>query len=420
MQGDFKVISLSFKNTPVEIREVIALDDNLIKSMLVEIKDLFPVSEALIISTCNRTEFYYSSETEIAPQLIQFLGLKKGIENMDQYAKHFEIINDSAEASKQLFRVSLGLEAQVVGDLQIINQIKRAYQMAADTEMAGPFLHRILHTVFYANKRVFQETNFRNGAASVSYATSELVKTLAENLESPKILLLGLGEIGEDLARHMAETNLDVNITNRTTEVAERLGLECQLNVIPFEELDKSYQDFDVVISSVAVKNFISPDQLANTEIKGIKYFVDLSIPRSIDPAIEKVKGIALYNIDEIQNNASAALNKRLAAIPEVEAIIDDSLSDLKEWSMEMEVSPTIHKLKGALEQIRQDELKKHLKNASPEMEVFAEKLSKSLTQKIIKLPVLQLKAACKRGEAETLIDILNDLFDLEKEAVKK
>lgn len=420
MQGDFKVISLSFKNTPVEIREVIALDDNLIKSMLVEIKDLFPVSEALIISTCNRTEFYYSSETEIAPQLIQFLGLKKGIENMDQYAKHFEIINDSAEASKQLFRVSLGLEAQVVGDLQIINQIKRAYQMAADTEMAGPFLHRILHTVFYANKRVFQETNFRNGAASVSYATSELVKTLAENLESPKILLLGLGEIGEDLARHMAETNLDVNITNRTAEVAERLGLECQLNVIPFEELDKSYQDFDVVISSVAVKNFISPDQLANTEIKGIKYFVDLSIPRSIDPAIEKVKGIALYNIDEIQNNASAALNKRLAAIPEVEAIIDDSLSDLKEWSMEMEVSPTIHKLKGALEQIRQDELKKHLKNASPEMEVFAEKLSKSLTQKIIKLPVLQLKAACKRGEAETLIDILNDLFDLEKEAVKK
>ncbi|WP_422009044.1 glutamyl-tRNA reductase [Roseivirga pacifica] len=420
MQGDFKVISLSYKNTPVEIREVIALDDNLIKSMLEEIRDLFPVSEALIISTCNRTEFYYSSETEVAAQLIQFLGLKKGIADMEQYMEHFQVINDPERASEHLFRVALGLEAQVVGDLQIINQVKRAYQMSADAQMAGPFLHRVLHTIFYANKRVFQETNFRNGAASVSYATSELVKTLAENLETPKILLLGLGEIGEDLARHMAETKLDVSITNRTTEVADKLGLECQLNVLPFDQLDKSFSEFDVVISSVAVRHFINPKQLANTEIKGIKYFVDLSIPRSIDPAIEDVKGVALYNIDEIQNNASAALNKRLAAIPDVEAIIADSLDDVNEWSMEMEVSPTIHKLKGALEQIRQDELKKHLKHASPEMEAFAEKLSKSLTQKIMKLPVLQLKAACKRGEAETLIDILNDLFDLENQTVKK
>ena len=420
MQGDFKVISLSYKNTPVEIREVIALDDNLIKSMLEEIRDLFPVSEALIISTCNRTEFYYSSETEVAAQLIQFLGLKKGIADMEKYMEHFQVINDPERASEHLFRVALGLEAQVVGDLQIINQVKRAYQMSADAQMAGPFLHRVLHTIFYANKRVFQETNFRNGAASVSYATSELVKTLAENLENPKILLLGLGEIGEDLARHMAETKLDVSITNRTTEVADKLGLECQLNVLPFDQLDKSFNEFDVVISSVAVRHFINPEQLVNTEIKGIKYFVDLSIPRSIDPAIEDVKGVALYNIDEIQNNASAALNKRLAAIPDVEAIIADSLDDVNEWSMEMEVSPTIHKLKGALEQIRQDELKKHLKHASPEMEAFAEKLSKSLTQKIMKLPVLQLKAACKRGEAETLIDILNDLFDLENQAVKK
>jgi len=132
------------------------------------------------------------------------------------------------------------------------------------------------------------------------------------------------------------------------------------------------------------------------------------------------MKGISLYNIDEIQEKTSQAVEKRKAAIPHVETIIEEAMQDVRAWSREMEVSPTIQKLKNTLEEIRKEELKKHLKNSSKEMEFFAEKLSKSITQKIMKLPVLQLKAACKRGDADKLIDVLNDLFNLEQETKDK
>lgn len=419
MQGNFKVISLSYKNAPVEIREVIALEDELIKSLIADFQTILDLSDILVLSTCNRTEIYYSNDKDLSNEVIKMLGVKKGLGNMLEYRKFFQVKNDSLEASNHLFRVALGLEAQVVGDLQIINQVKRAYQLSADAQSAGPFLHRILHTIFYANKRVFQETSFRNGAASVSYASAELVRNLSQNIENPRTLVLGLGEIGEDVAKHLADESNAVTICNRSLDKANSLGRELKLEVIPFQQALEQINQFDVIVSSVPVKHLIDKSSFEG-KTNGLKFLIDLSIPRSIDPAVETISGIALYNIDEIQSNTSAALNKRLSAIPHVESIIADSLVDLKDWSMEMEVSPTIQKLKSALEDIRKDELQKHLKNATPEMEAFAEKLSKSLTQKIIKLPVLQLKAACKRGEAETLIDILNDLFDLENQKVDK
>jgi len=419
MQSNFKVISLSFKSAPVEIREVIALNDELIKSLHEELQQILNISDVLVVSTCNRTEIYYSAEQDLSKQIIKILGLKKGINEILNYLEYFRIENDSFKASEHLFRVSLGLEAQVIGDLQIINQIKRAYQLSADANAAGPFLHRILHTIFYANKRVFQETNFRNGAASVSYATAELVRSINQNIENPKVLILGLGEIGEDVAKHLAEDKAQIILSNRSFEKAVSLAAELSLNARSLEQAMENIQDFDVVISSIPVQNLIAEHHFEGKDEHRLNFLIDLSIPRSIDSKLENIPGIALYNIDEIQSNASAALDKRLAAIPKVESIIELSLTELKEWSMEMEVSPTIQKLKSALEEIRQEELKRHLKNASPEMEVFADKISKSLTQKILKLPVLQLKAACKRGEAETLIDILNDLFDLEKESIK-
>lgn len=420
MQGNFKLISLSYKNAPVEIREIIALEDQLMKALVEDLQHLFGLSDILILSTCNRTEVYYSHDSDRSQEIIKLLGIKKGLNDIVNYLKFFDIQNESLEASKHLFRVSLGLEAQVVGDLQIINQVKRAYQLSADAQAAGPFLHRILHTIFFASKRVFQETNFRNGAASVSYATAELVRNLSQNIHEPKMLVLGLGEIGEDVARHLAQEPKNVYITNRTFDKAIALGTELNLDVVPYDLVMEQLHHYDVIISSLPIKHIIEKKHFNAKTETSLKFLVDLSIPRSIDPAIETLPGIALYNIDEIQSNTSAALNKRLAAIPQVEGIIEEAIADLKNWSLEMEVSPTIQKLKNALEEIRKEELQRHLKNASPEMEAFAEKLSKSLTQKIIKLPVLQLKAACKRGEAETLIDILNDLFDLEKQPINK
>lgn len=420
MQAHFKVISLSYKNAPVEVREVIALDEACIKSILNRISEVLNLQEALILSTCNRTEIYYTAETDMKHELISILGMSKGISEMSAYTQYFETY-EGIEAANYLFRVSMGLEAQVVGDMQISNQVKRAYQWTADADLAGPFLHRLLHTIFFASKRVAQETAFRDGAASVSYAAAELVNGLSENISDAKVLILGLGEIGREVAKHLADAPLAVSVCNRTMAKAEALSTELDLNVVDFNDVDQALADFDVIVSSISTEQpFITKERMSQFENKGYKFFLDLSMPRSIAPDVVELPGAALYNIDEINLKASKAVEKRIAAIPDVEAIITDALGDFKDWARDMEVSPTIKKLKNALEDIRKEELAKHLKNASAEEEALAEKLSKSITQKIMKLPVLQLKAACKRGEAETLIDVLNDLFDLEKQQAEK
>lgn len=420
MKEGFKVLSLSYKKAPVEIREILSIDDTLAKVILAEFNQFAEVTDLLILSICNRTEIYYSADRDLSVEIISFIGAKKGLNNPSQYLQYFDVIANSDKSAEYLFRVSLGLEAQVVGDLQIINQIKRAYQMTADANLAGPFLHRLLHTIFFANKRVVQETAFRDGAASVSYATAELVKTLAQGFVDARVLVMGVGEIGEDLAKNLIGSTFSVALSNRSQEKLDEVALTCGMSSIPFDSIKNQLADFDIVISSIPVKDFISVRDIDTVSEGGLKYFIDLSIPRSISPEIETIAGVNLYNIDEIQDKTSQAVQKRIDAIPQVEAIVQESMAEFTDWSREMEVSPTIHKLKNALEEIRQEELKKHLKNASPEMEAFADKFSKSITNKIMKLPVLQLKAACQRGEAETLIDVLNDLFNLEKDPVKE
>ncbi|AWW29924.1 glutamyl-tRNA reductase [Echinicola strongylocentroti] len=418
MQHKFSAISLSYKNAPVEIREIIALDDKAIQSLLVKLKEFFNVKDTLILSTCNRTEVYYAHELDLSTEIIKLIGTEKGLHNVVSYLEYFTIIQDEKEAIEHLFKVSMGLEAQVVGDMQISNQVKRAYQASADLEMAGPFLHRLMHTIFFTNKRVVQETAFRDGAASVSYAAVELIEGLTSNTINPRILLLGLGEIGEDVAKNMVYLpNAQVTLTNRTHEKAIQMGAELGFKVVPFEKALEAMQEADVVVSSIsASKPFITKSLVKEFDIKSYKLFVDLSVPRSIETTLEDVPGVLLYNVDNIQSKATEALEKRLAAVPQVENIIKESIEEFYSWKKEMMVSPTINKLKNALEQIRMEELERYMKNASKEEYAVIDKITKSMMQKIIKVPVVQLKAACKKDQAEGMIDIISDLFDLERE----
>ena len=348
MHNQFKAVSLSYKNTPVDVREMVAFDEVQSKQLLELIEDYAEISEALIVSTCNRTEVYYSSPSDYYETIIKLIGVVKGMSDISAYKKYFSNLNDHKQAVQHLFNVSIGLEAQVVGDLQIINQIKSAYQIAADQNIIGPFLHRLLHTIFFTNKRVVQETAFRDGAASVSYATVELINELTIAHEKPNILVLGLGEIGEDVVRnleHIAEK--EVVICNRSIEKANALAEEFDFRVAPFDNYEQAILDADVIISSVRVENpLITKETFGDHKILSHKYLFDLSMPRSIDQDIEEVNGLLLYNIDGIQAKATEALDRRLAAIPDVKAIIKEAMDEFGNWSKEMEVSPVINKLK--------------------------------------------------------------------------
>ncbi|MEQ8242806.1 glutamyl-tRNA reductase [Fulvivirga sp.] len=417
MENNFKVTGLSFKSTPIEVREKLALDETQAKELMQFINNNTAATDILILSTCNRTEIYYNLGTDLNIEIATGLALIKGVKK-DVVASYLSCIAENHDAVKHLFNVSMGLDAQVVGDIQISNQVKKAYQWSADENSAGPFLHRLMHTIFYANKRVVQETSFRDGAASVSYATKELIEDITTEIANPKILILGLGEIGQDVCRNFVGSKKDIVIANRTTEKAETLGAECGFPTMGFESALTSLSSFDVIVSSVAKNEpTITKESVSQIEILTPKFFIDLSVPRSIEMTIEDVPGALLYNIDNIQSKASETLNKRIAAVPDVENIINESLVDFEDWSKEMIVSPTIKKLKGALENIRQEEIQRYLKDASSDEAKVVDTVTKSMMQKIMKLPVLQLKAACKRGEAETLIDVLNDLFDLDKQS---
>jgi glutamyl-tRNA reductase len=422
MQNMFRAISLSHKSAPVEIREVIALDEGSIHSLLLKLKDFFSITDTLILSTCNRTEVYYSHPIDLNEEIIKLIGLEKGLTNVVDYLDYFKIHNEDSDAIQHLFRVSMGLEAQVVGDMQIANQVKRAYQASADLEMAGPFLHRLMHTIFFTSKRLVQETAFRDGAASISYAAVELIEELTSNTYQPRVLLIGVGEIGEDVAKNMVHLpDAKVTITNRTYERAKTLADELGFDVIPFENCFEAMKEADVIVSSVMKSEpFITKALVSQMAIHSYKLFVDLSVPRSIETNLEEIPGVILYNVDNIRSKATETLEKRLASIPQVENIIAESIEDFFNWKKEMMVSPTINKLKNALEQIRLEEMERFLKNADESQTALIDRITKSMMQKILKVPVVQLRAACQRDDADKMIDILSDLFDLEKESQKK
>jgi glutamyl-tRNA reductase len=423
MLDTFKSISLSHKTAPLRVRELIALSEDEAKRLMLRLRDFFGLTDLLVVSTCNRTEVYYATEPAAASpnlnaDIARLLLIEKGLTDTDTYLPYFQFFDAHNAAVRHLFEVCVGLHSQVVGDMQIPNQVKQSYQWSADLDMAGPFLHRLMHTIFFTNKRVAQETSFRDGAASVSYAAVELIEELVGENQNPNVLVVGLGEIGTDVCKNLESRKLsNITLCNRTHAKTEALAQKYGFRMADFANLTDEIGRADVIISSITRDEpLFTPQLLASINVLTYKYFIDLSVPRSVDAAVEQIPGVLVYNIDHIRNRADEALNQRLAAIPQVEAIVTQAVAEFGDWSKEMIVSPTINKLKNALEQIRKEEIARHLKHLTPGESEKVDKITRGIMQKIIKLPVLQLKAACKRGEAETLIDVLNDLFDLENQ----
>lgn len=420
MQNTFKAFSLSHKSATLAVREQVALTESEVKDFSIKIKDLFGIQECMVVSTCNRTEVYYTSERDFTTDLIKVLLVQKGIIDTESYFVHFQQFNIQEEAVKHLFYVATGLDSKVVGDLQIPNQIKQSYQISADLNMAGPFLHRLMHTIFFSNKRVAQETSFRDGAASTSYAAVALTEGLTQNINNPKVLILGLGEIGIDVCKNLADKEFaEITVMNRTRAKSEKIASGRNFRIADFDNLEREVRRSDVIISSVMIdKPLITKELIEKIGILTYKYFIDLSVPRSVADNIEDISGALVYNIDSLRERADEALRIRMAAIPQVERIIEEAIGGFNDWSKEMVVSPTINKLKNALEQIRKEEISRHLKNLSVEESDRIEKITISIVQKIMKSPVLNLKAACKRGDADQLVDVINELFDLERQNV--
>ena len=221
MQQPFKVLSLSHSHAPVEIRELIHLSHEMCQLLIRQLNEILGIQEAMVFSTCNRTEIYYLSQDDLSQQLIGLLFVVKGLQDSQAYRDYFYHFSDHIEAANYVFEVSMGLHSSVLGDLQISNQVKQAYSLSHEAGMANAFIHRLMHTIFHTHKRVQQETAYRDGAASVSYAAAELAEELVSHLRSPKALIIGLGEMGRDVALTLdKEVFSQIYVCNRTLEKA--------------------------------------------------------------------------------------------------------------------------------------------------------------------------------------------------------
>ncbi|RNI21998.1 glutamyl-tRNA reductase [Rufibacter latericius] len=417
MQTSFKALTLSYKHAPIAVREAVALNEIGCRNLLDKIKEFTLAQDVLVLSTCNRTEVYYAAEQDYSKEIIKLIALEKGFIATGEIGPYFMHLDEGQEAVQHLFNVAIGLESQVVGDMQIMNQVKNAYQWAADANMVGPFLHRLLHTIFFTNKRVVNETAFKDGAASVSYATVELVEELTRKIENPNVLMLGVGEIGANVCDNFQKSEVrNITIANRTHHKALELAQKCKATAIYWENVWEAMAIADVVISSVPGDCFfVSKEVVEKMGEKRPAYFVDLSMPRSIDSALEELAGTKVFNVDNIKNRATEALGNRLAAISAVREIITEAMDEFQAWTRDMGMSPALQQFKNRLEEIRQRELARYMKQLGDQERELVETITKNILNKIVKMPALELKAACQRGESEALIEGLSALFNLEK-----
>jgi glutamyl-tRNA reductase len=247
-----------------------------------------------------------------------------------------------------------------------------------------------------------------------------LVQDSISKVKDPKILIVGLGVIGKEVAKRLAKTNIrQIVLANRTHSKAVTLANELQFKTVSMQEVWKEIEKADVVISALQGKQdkpFFTLYQFRKMPIFGKKVLIDLSVPTSIEASINMVSNVALYNIDDLKQHNSESLQTRKAAIPHVRRIIIDSLEEFNEWTEEMIFSPAIQKFKRLLEEIKKQEMARNLKYLNDSEKEKVENITKGMIQKLINLPVLQLKAACKKGEAANLAGVLNELFNLEPE----
>lgn len=407
-ENQFKGLSINYVEAPVEIRELLTFDELQTKNLLVHLRDVVGIAEVLILSTCNRTEIYFNHPAS-TDEVLRTLCAWKGISStmVESFFNHFQ----DSEAVAHLFRVAIGLESQILGDMQIINQVKNAYQWTADLNLAGTFLHRLLHSIFFAHKRVGQETQFRSGSASVSYAGAELVDDLLTRKDAT-ISLLGLGEIGLPLLKNLLDKGFsNITVCNRSFDKVAPFEAEYGVRYLPFSEW-KAALHANLVISALSGNILqITDNEIAENSWSGYQYLIDLGVPRSIQSELGQKDGIILYNIDQIHAKVSAAVELRRQAVPLVESIVAQAIEEFLHWTKEMAVSPVIHLMKNALEQIRKEEMARFLKKAGEKEAQWAEELTKSMMQRIMKTHIVQLKAACQRDEAEKLSDVLQQLF---------
>ncbi len=415
------VIGLNHKTAPIEIRERLAFPEEGMEKALSQVKSLLSLKENMILSTCNRVEIYAAAR-EIEKALLDLKDFLSRYHDLSlrEFEKNLYFLIGE-EAVKHIFRVASSLDSMVVGEPQILGQIKSAYNIAAEAKTSGLILHRLLHRAFHVAKRVRTETKIGNSAVSVSFVAVELAKKIFETLAKRTVLLIGAGEMCELAARHLVSGGIEkVLVANRTYERAVALAHEFGGEPIPFEEIHQGLRMVDIVISATNSPKYLIQHEEVSKVIKDRKqkpiFFIDIADPRDIEPRIGDIENVYLYNIDDLQKVANGNIQDREKEARKAEAIVQDEVVKFVNWYHSLEVTPTIVALRKKFEGIRSKELAKTLSlhpHLSDKERQSLEALTSAIVNKILHDPLTLLKQKNEEAMVGLYLDALHTLFGL-------
>jgi len=415
------VVGLNHRTAPVEIRERVAFPEDAQGLVAEKVRSLPGVLESLVLSTCNRVEVYAVMEKGVdgRSRIVKFLSEHHKVPAEELYRHVFCKSNE--EAVLHIFRVTSSLDSMVVGEPQILGQVKEAYSQASERKAAGALLHRLLHRAFSVAKQVRTETSIAAHAVSVSYAAVELAKKIFSTLEGKSAALVGAGEMGEIAARHLLSAGVSkLVVTSRSLERAMRLADTLKGVSIPFEELYSSLVDIDIAICSAAAPNYVIVPERITEVMKARKgrpmFFVDISVPRNIDPMINNIDNVYLYNIDDLEAVVAENINERKREAGKAEEIAGREAKEFMGWLDRVDVVPVIRSFKEKVERIRKKELEKAMarwKNITPKEREALDSLTSAIVKKILHRPVTQLKES-KEEDMILFVEALKKLFSLD------
>lgn len=417
-------IGMNHETAPVELRECIAREPGNMSTALSSMRELPTIREGLFLSTCNRVEALCITEQpkEARESVISLLARLGNVPEENFLSSLFNFEN--GEAVRHIFRVASSLDSMVVGEPQILGQIKDAYFEATREKTSGVILNRLLHKAFQVAKRVRTETGVSDAAVSISYAAVELAKKIFYDLEGKKVLLIGAGEMAELAARHLMNQGVNaISVANRTFERAVQVAETIRGNPVSFEEIMSQLLEVDIVISSTASKEYI----VLYDDVKGFMrkrrnrplFFIDIAVPRDVEPRVNNLDNIYVYDIDDLKGVIEVNMEQRKQEAVKAERIVEEEVIKFEKWLKTLAVVPTIVSLKDKAETIRQRELKKSLTglgDLTPTQMKGVETLTASITEKIINDPILVLKRKADRATRDTYIDIMRQLFKLDSD----
>ena len=415
------VFGLSHKTAPVEVRERLAFPDEQACVVAQELTRQSALNEAMVLSTCNRVEFLVRGE-ECDPRDEILAYLRESLETTQAQAEEFFYSHAGRGAIRHLFRVASSLDSMVIGEPQILGQVKDAYQRAKDAgTLFGP-LDQLVSSAFRVARRVRNETGIGEMAISISYVAVELAKKIFGEMEGLSVLLIGAGEMAENAALHLQNSGISkLYVMNRTHERAAALAERFNGSAVQFDRLLELLQHVDIVIASTGAPGYILSKDTARGVIASRKnkpiFLVDIAVPRDIDPEINAVDNMFVYDIDDLEQVAEANLRQRRHEAEIAERIVDDEVEKMLQRFRTHEVSPTIVSLNRKLETIRQSELERFrgkLSGLTHEQEEAVEALTRGMMNKVAHRPIVEMKRSAADPKESGSIDRIRRAFGLD------